>query len=70
MQGGRERGATEWRYRFMPVDGGTEVTESWTQIRPFPPDRVDEAMLKGMRTAFDAGIQETLSKLKTSVERS
>jgi uncharacterized protein YndB with AHSA1/START domain len=70
MQGGRDDGVTEWRYRFTPVDGGTEVTESWTLIRPFPADRVDEAMFKGMRTAFDAGIQETLSKLKTSVESS
>ena len=70
MQGGRDAGATEWRYRFTPVDGGTEVTESWTLIRPFPADRVDEAMLKSMRTAFDAGIQETLSKLKNSVENS
>jgi uncharacterized protein YndB with AHSA1/START domain len=70
MQGGRHAGVTEWRYRFTLVDGGTEVTESWTHIRPFSADRVDDDMAKAMRTAFDGGIQETLSKLKTSVESS
>jgi Polyketide cyclase / dehydrase and lipid transport len=60
MQGGRVDGVTEWRYRFTRVDGGTEVTESWTQVRPFPPDRVDDDMAMQMRRAFDEGIQETL----------
>lgn len=68
MQGGRDDGVTEWRYRLTPVEGGTEVTESWTQLRPFPADRVDDEMVKAMRIAFDAGIRETLSRLKTSVE--
>jgi len=70
MQGGRVEGVTEWRYRFAPVDGGTEVTESWTQVRPFPPGRVDDKMAKQMRRAFDHGIRETLSKLKASAEAS
>jgi uncharacterized protein YndB with AHSA1/START domain len=70
MQRGREEGFTVWRYRFTPVDGGTEVTESWTLLRPFPPDRVDEEMARQMRRSFDHGIQETLSKLKASAESS
>jgi hypothetical protein len=70
MQGGRKDGVTEWRYRFTPVEGGTEVTESWTHVRPFPPDIVDDAMVKQMRLVFDHGIQETLSKLKAAAERS
>jgi uncharacterized protein YndB with AHSA1/START domain len=70
MQQGRENGVTEWRYRFSPVDGGTEVTESWTLLRPFPPDRVDEKMARHMRRCFEQGIQETLAKLKASAEGS
>jgi hypothetical protein len=41
MQGGGD-GISEWRYEFSPVEGGSTVTESWTLIRPFPPDRVDK----------------------------
>ena len=70
MQGGRVDGVTEWRYRFAPVDGGIEVTETWTQVRPFPPGRVDDEMAKQMRRAFDHGIRETLSKLQASAEAS
>src|SRR5215203_6717520 len=36
MQRGRDEGVTEWRYTFAPTDAGTEVTESWTLVRPFP----------------------------------
>ncbi|MGU3433928.1 SRPBCC family protein [Actinomycetes bacterium M1A6_2h] len=25
-----------WEYRFEPVDGGTRVTETWTDDRPWP----------------------------------
>ncbi len=68
MQGGRVEGFTEWRYRFVPVEGGTEVTESWTQVRPFPADRVDGEMVNRMRRGFDRGINVTLARLKGTAE--
>ncbi|MGO8860436.1 MAG: SRPBCC family protein [Acidimicrobiales bacterium] len=70
MQGGRNDGFTEWRYRFTPVDGGTEVTETWTQVHPFPADRVDDEMVSRMWSGFDRGIKHTLSRLKATAENS
>jgi len=71
MQGGRE-GIAEWRYQLAPVEHGSEVTEvmeSWTLIRPFPPDVVDKDSIPGIRTAFDTSIRETLSRLKSAAEK-
>jgi Polyketide cyclase / dehydrase and lipid transport len=68
MANGRVDGYTEWRYRFEEVDSGTKVTESWTLIRPFPPERVDDELLKTIRTRFEATIQETLTRLQARVE--
>lgn len=33
----RIAGTLEWRYRFSPVDGGTEVTESYEVVKPISP---------------------------------
>jgi hypothetical protein len=70
MQGGTKEGVAEWRYRFTPTDLGTEVTESWTLLGPFPADRVSDDLIKTMHRAFDAGIRETLSRLKSEAENS
>jgi len=64
-EGGRE--STVWRYRFEPVDGGTQVTESyevkqipvWARILDVPTNRHRE-LLEGMR--------HTLQQLKTAAE--
>lgn len=69
MQGGKDQGLTEWRYTFAPVEGGTEVTESWTLLRPFPADRVEPERVPAIRAGFEANIQETLTRLKADVER-
>ena len=69
MQGGLAEGVTEWRYRFVPRDLGTEVTESWTLVRPFPRERVDDELAAAMRVAFDKGIRHTLARIKHDAER-
>ena len=70
MQGGRERGVTEWRYTFTPTDIGTEVTESWTVLRQFPPDRVDDDRARMLKVVFGDAMDETLTKLKATAENS
>ena len=70
VQGGAQEGVAEWRYRFTPIDLGTEVTESWTLLRPFPADRVTDDQINTMHRAFDTGIRETLLRLKSEVENS
>jgi uncharacterized protein YndB with AHSA1/START domain len=64
-EGGHE--STVWRYRFEPVGGGTQVTESydvkripvWARILDVPTNRHRE-LLEGMR--------HTLQQLKTAAE--
>lgn len=64
-EGGHE--STVWRYRFEPVDDGTQVTESyevkripaWARIVDVPTNRHRE-LLEGMR--------QTLKQLKTGAE--
>jgi hypothetical protein len=64
-EGGHE--STVWRYRLEPVDGGTQVTESyevkripaWARIVDIPTNRHRE-LLEGMR--------HTLQQLKTAAE--
>jgi uncharacterized protein YndB with AHSA1/START domain len=68
MQGGADNGIAEWRYGLAAADDGTVVTESWTLVRPFPPDRVDAARAAAMPAWFEAGITQTLAKLKADVE--
>ena len=68
MSNGKEKGVTEWRYTFTPTDGGTEVTESWTPVRQFPPERADEARVRGMAANFGNLIEQTLANLKAAAE--
>jgi uncharacterized protein YndB with AHSA1/START domain len=64
-EGGHE--STVWRYRFEPVAGGTQITESyevkripaWARILDVPTNRHRE-LLEGMR--------HTLQQLKTAAE--
>ncbi len=64
-EGGRE--STEWRYRLEPLEGGTQVTESyvvrwiptWARIVDVPTNRARE-----LRDAM----QHTLEQLKSAAE--
>jgi uncharacterized protein YndB with AHSA1/START domain len=69
--GGVKEGPALWRYRFTPVDGGTEVEESSAVIRltgPFA-DMPDERLL-GIVAGNQAGITTTLANLKAAAEGS
>jgi hypothetical protein len=64
-EGGRE--STLWRYRFEPVEGGTQVTESyevkwipaWARIVDVPTNRHRE---------LQGAMRHTLEQLKTAAE--
>jgi hypothetical protein len=65
---------TRWGYSFVPVDGGTEVTESWE----FPPagvavfeERFGEeasAQIANRREAAQRGVAATLAAIKKAAE--
>lgn len=63
-----------WEYRFAPVEGGTLVTETWTDDRRLWPDvvaAVFDRVATGGTTfaAFQEGnIRRTLDRLKADVE--
>jgi len=63
-----------WEYRFAPVEGGTLVTETWTDDRRAWPDAVAavfDRIATGGNTfaAFQEGnIRRTLDRLKADVE--
>lgn len=63
-----------WDYRFEPVDGGTQITETWTDDRCGWPDWAargfDWVATSGQTfAAFQAGnIQRTLQALKRELE--
>ena len=64
-----------WAYRLRAVDGGTEVTEEWTDLRAAWPDAAARAFdfiaTRGSRFAeFNArNIETTLANLKRELER-
>lgn len=63
-----------WEYRFAPVAGGTLVTETWTDDRPWPDAVaavVDRVLTRGSTfAAFQRrNIRATLDRLKADVER-
>jgi uncharacterized protein YndB with AHSA1/START domain len=62
-----------WEYRLEPVEGGTRVTETWTDDRPWP-DAV-AAMVDRLATGGSTfpefqrrNIRATLDRLKAEVE--
>ena len=65
---------TRWGYEFKPVDGGTEITESWD----FPPDAVAvfeqrfgtdaEAQIANRSDLARDGIAATLAAVKRAAE--
>ncbi len=66
-------GIASWQYTFEDHDGGTRVTETWTDDRPWPDAlaRVFDYLATGGKTfaAFQRGnIRRTLRRLKTVAE--
>lgn len=63
--GGEQDGWVRWGYRFTPVEGGTEVEESWVVLRlsPFMVDRTDEELLN-IKAGRHQGIETTLANLE------
>ncbi|THJ67964.1 SRPBCC family protein [Arthrobacter echini] len=62
-----------WQYTFEDHDGGTLVTETWTDDRPWPDvvARVFDSAVTGGRTFADfqrGNIRRTLRKLKVVAE--
>ncbi|WP_338748953.1 SRPBCC family protein [Janibacter alittae] len=62
-----------WDYRFEAVDGGTRVTETWTDDRPWPDvvATVFDTVATGGRTfaQFQKGnIRRTLDRLRSELE--
>lgn len=63
-----------WEYRFAPAAGGTLVTETWTDDRPWPDAVaavVDRVLTRGSTFADFQGrnIRRTLDRLKADVEQ-
>lgn len=63
-----------WEYRFEEVDGGTRVTETWTDDRPWPDAvaKIFDAAVTGGHTFADfqqRNIRRTLERLKTQLEQ-
>lgn len=65
-----------WEYRFEPVDGGTRVTETWTDDRRAWPDVLanafDRVATRGHTFAafHTRNIRTTLERLKAALESS
>jgi len=63
-----------WEYRFEPVEGGTEVIETWTDRRTWAPDpftRVLDPIATGRKSFAEyqrVNIAKTLTKLRADFE--
>ena len=60
-----------WRYRLEPAGDGTDVTESWTELRPFPIPVIRSFMMNERRVkSLNAGCAKTLARIKAAAESS
>ena len=73
MQGDEE--LVRWSYIFAPVSDGTELTESWEVLPGYEPsmqrlmpDMNLKEYLDGVKPTTQAGMAETLAKLKAAAE--
>jgi ribosome-associated toxin RatA of RatAB toxin-antitoxin module len=64
-----------WSYTFVPVPGGTELTESWQVLPEYEPsmarlmpDMNLKDYLDGVKPATQAGMAETLANVKAAAE--
>jgi uncharacterized protein YndB with AHSA1/START domain len=66
-------GTVQWRYRFEPDAGGTQVTESYLVVRPIT--RLGWVLVSGFgadkdrRRTMHEGIKASLERLRTIAER-
>ncbi|HEY2330561.1 MAG TPA: SRPBCC family protein [Acidimicrobiales bacterium] len=56
--GGRDDGTTRWGYRFSPVEGGTEIEESWQIVR----------LHERMAEMTDEQVDKMKERTRTSIE--
>jgi hypothetical protein len=67
-------GTIEWSYRFVSVQGGTQVIESYTVLKPITALGwlIIETLYgeKDRKTALRADMQSTLLRIKTAAESS
>ena len=59
-----DTGMMTWRYQFEPVEGGTQVTESWDAHTFFA--KASVAVWRGRQ--LTAGMRKTLANLKRAAE--
>jgi hypothetical protein len=66
--GGQAEGTTRWGYRFRPVDGGTEIEESWQIVRLHErmAEMTDEQVDK-LKERTRTSIEGTLANLGTAM---
>lgn len=71
LMGGSEKRYSEWRYTFEPIDGGVRVTETFQSLRHTLLGRLGGLVLGGEargQRRLQAGVEETLRRLKTAAE--
>jgi hypothetical protein len=56
--GGRDEGTVRWGYRFRPVDGGTEIEESWRVVR----------LHERMAAMTDEQVEKLKERTRSSIE--
>jgi Polyketide cyclase / dehydrase and lipid transport len=57
-----------WTYTFTPVDGGTEVVETWQVLAGSRVFEADEELLARLPGMNQSGMEQTLSNLKAVFE--
>lgn len=69
--GGLETGVVRWGYRFSPVDGGTQVEETWriSELRGPLSDMTDEQAAALVARTVDS-IETTLANLRAALTES
>jgi Polyketide cyclase / dehydrase and lipid transport len=71
-----DAGLTRWGYTFTPVDGGTEVEESWELTPPAIemfnqiPEEQQDMLVKTVWEGTITGMETTLANLKSVAESS
>ena len=72
LVGGTEKPETRWRYVFQPVDGGTDVTESFELVRRISWSmRLLTRLVIGVRDReadMEESMRSTLARLKAAAE--
>jgi hypothetical protein len=61
-------GPVRWSYTFSPVDGGTEVVESWSLSEHPRLVELGEETLRIVQSRSQSGIEQTLARLKQLFE--